>query len=164
MRNPFRTRTNSCCKETTVSHLVVARWLFFGYNRRMVRTAYWGWTWTLHDGCVKHQNTLQHLCGALNGTLHTVKGHSGTHWKPLESCCGTLRHSEKISGVHSHRLRLNSNHSHPTHRDTSSDTHKVIHKLSTALYTFYSQAYQHIFLLYFRYIPSTLLPFLPSPL
>jgi len=36
-------------------------------------------------------------------------------------CCGTLRHSEKISGLHSHRLRLNSTFTPATHRDTSSD-------------------------------------------
>lgn len=46
-------------------------------------------------------------------------------------CCGTLRLAENISGVHSQQLRLNSNFTPATPCDTSSDTDKVIHSLST---------------------------------
>ena len=76
---------------------------------------------------------------------------AGTHWNVLEptgTCCGTLRHSEKISGVHSQQLRLNKNFTLPMASDTSSDIltdwsvikvplhipctfQKVIHRLST---------------------------------
>jgi len=61
-------------------------------------------------------------------TEQNIPNRAGTHWNPLERAetCGNvlspLRHSVEFSGVGSHKLRLNSTHTFPTHRDTSSDT------------------------------------------
>ena len=104
---------------------MVARWSFFGYNRCMVRTAHWGWTWRLPTGLI--QSNPVHIpvytplrCSEWYSTRpsrNTLERAVVVLWYH----CGTLRLAENISGVGSQTLKPNGIQPPTTHRDTASD-------------------------------------------
>jgi hypothetical protein len=120
--------------------VVVARWSFFGYNRCMVRTAHWGWTWRLPTGLI--QSNPVHI--PVYTPLRCSEWYS-TRPSPdtLERAvvvlwyhCGTLRLAENISGVGSQQLSPTGTYTPTTRRDTSSDTLELSTTYPQVLNTF----------------------------